>query len=151
MHPILLVLSLAACTSLTPSVGLVPADGREVAVDFTDAGRVALGQLIGPEVARAEGKLIAAKDSSLTISLSSLTSFSGGKTTWSGELVTLNPSHIRQLYIKKVDSGRSVLLAGVAAGSFAAFIATRSLGGGANSEPDPDPPPGENQRRGRWR
>lgn len=143
--------TLAGCTRLVPTAGPVPADGREVAFDLTDAGRASLGQLIGPEVARAEGKVVSVGDSSYTLALSSLSTFRGVKNPWNGELVTFKFEHIRQAYVKEVDPGRTVILAGVAVGGFAAFVAGNSLSGdGGTNVEDPEPPDND-QRRGRHR
>jgi hypothetical protein len=47
-----------ACYSLERISGSSPAPGTRIALEVNDAGRVALGGSMGPEIDRVEGRLI---------------------------------------------------------------------------------------------
>ena len=50
--------SLAGCYTLQPARGATPVVGEKVAFDVNDAGRVALGGSLGPEIAQIEGRVV---------------------------------------------------------------------------------------------
>jgi hypothetical protein len=135
---------LAGCYTLQPARGVVPNPGTEVAFDVNDAGRVALGQLMGPEISQIEGRLISKENGEFIVAVRGVRLLRGGDQIWSGERVRLKSEHVGSVYERRFSPGRSAMLAAVGVGGFAAFMVTRSLilGSGSGSEPGPGPDPG---------
>ena len=117
--------------------------GTDVAFDVNDAGRTALGSLIGPEVAQIEGRLLSEENGEYVVAVKVVRFLRGGEQVWTGERVTLRPDQVRYSYERRFSPGRSAALGAVAAGGVAAFIVTRSLlGSGTDDSGSPPGPPG---------
>jgi hypothetical protein len=131
--------SLAGCYALQPTGGPVPVVGTEVAFDLNDAGRVALGSAIGPEVAQIEGRLVDKQtNGDMTLAVTAVHTLQGFNQVWAGERVQVRPEYVSTVYEKKFSKGRPVVASAVAGGGFAAII-TRSLIGSVNPEDGPAP------------
>lgn len=127
----------SACHSYHP-VLTTPAPGSRVVVDLSDEGRFRVRGLIGPEVARVEGALVAATDSAYGIRVSETFAITGARSRWSGEEVTLPRQYVRSVAERRPARGRTVIavLGGLTAAT--AFIITRNLfglGGGGDGPP----------------
>ena len=131
-------LLLGSCYSLKPVTGPLPDPGSTVALDMNDAGRAALGTLIGPGVKRIEGKVLDSQEDSLLLGVSSITLLDGGYQVWNGEEVRLQKGHVSSVYSRQLSMGRSIGLGVAVVGGFTAFLVTRSLlgaGQGSNNNP----------------
>lgn len=117
---------LAGCYSLQSTRG-TPAVGTKVAFDVTDAGRVALGGALGPEIAQVEGQLVSMDSAGYLLSISNVRLLRGGEQVWSGEEVRVRRDYIGSAYERRFSLGRSIGFGVVGIGGFAAFMAGRSL------------------------
>lgn len=132
-------LLLTACYTLQPIGGAAPVDGRQLAFDVTDAGRVALGGAMGPSITRIEGRLLRRENDEFVVAVSSVTFIGGGTQAWSGETVRVQPGHIGTVYEKRLSKGRTVTLVALGVGAMA-FIVTRSVVGGGDPSDNRLPP-----------
>lgn len=94
-------------TALTP--------GRQIAFDITDAGRVALGGQMGPEIDQVEGHFVEAQNGDYILSVSSVKLLRGGTQVWAGEQVRINKQHVNRVFERKFSRGRTIALGVVAA------------------------------------
>lgn len=144
-----LALLLTGCSSLQPVQGPVPAPGTRLAFDLNDAGRVALGGAMGPEIARVEGQLLGNENGAHLVAVSGVTYLRGGHQIWSGETVRLRPEYIGNTYERKASTGRSIAMGAATLGGFTLFMVGRSLATGGQDEDDPgnDDKPDPQERR----
>jgi hypothetical protein len=94
-------------------------------LDINDAGRVALGGSMGPEISQVEGRLLQRTPSDYLVSVSAIHLVRGGEQTWSGEQVHIKPEYVSSMYERRFSRGRSVALTTVAVavvGSVAAHV-----------------------------
>lgn len=110
--------------------------GSPVAFDVTDAGRVALGGSMGPEIDRIEGRLIQRDNGEYLLGVTGVTLLRGaGYQTWSGERVQLKPTYVGTAYERKLSVGKTVLLSAIGVGAMAAIAARGfNTGGGTNND-----------------
>ncbi|MDZ4674315.1 MAG: hypothetical protein SGI84_07670 [Gemmatimonadota bacterium] len=130
-----LTLALGGCYTLHPTYGVIPAVGEQVAFDINDAGRVALGGAMGPEIAQVEGLLLEHTDSEFRLAVSAIRLLRGGEQLWRGESVTLKPEYLGSAYVKRHSPGRSIALGVVTLGGFTALMLSTNLLGGGNEDP----------------
>lgn len=133
-----LLLTLAGCYSFRPLTGPTPEVGSRVAFDITDAGRVALGGTMGPEIAQVEGDLLDRAGDDYVLAVRAVRLLRGGEQVWAGEPVRLSRQHVGTGYERRFSAGRSAVLGVAAVGGAAAFFLTRDLlGGGTTDTKDP--------------
>jgi len=118
--------------------------GTQVAIDLNDAGRVQMGNNVGPEVARIEGALAAVSDSEMTLRVERTIDLRGQIQHWAGEQVLVHAGWYRLVLEKKFSRPRTVALVGSLTAGFVAFMASRGLigfgNGGDTGKPiDPQP------------
>lgn len=118
-----------------------PAPGSRLVLELTDAGRVAMGRQLGPEVATVEGALVEASDSQFVLGVSSIVNLWGVPTRWEGERVAFNTGFVRRMFARRLSPGRTAVTVAGATAGFVAFVLTRNLLGGGNAS-DPNKPPG---------
>jgi hypothetical protein len=128
----------AGCYSLQPVRGTPPV-GAQVAFDVNDAGRVALGGQIGPEIGQIEGRLLRRDSGEYALAVSAVRMLRGGEQVWSGETVRLRPEHLGNAYERRFSKGRTVVLGLALVGGVVAFAVTRDLFG-LGSDPEIRPP-----------
>jgi hypothetical protein len=141
-------LLLAGCYALQPAGGVTPELGTEVVFDVTDAGRVALGGTMGPEIRQITGRLQAKDGEDYVVAVSNVELLRGGTQSWRGEVVRINSSYVSTMYRREFSKGRTIALSAVIVGLVAA-MAGKSL---ATSHIDRDTavvPDTIVQRRGR--
>ena len=136
---------LAGCYTMQPLVGSrpEPAPGTRLVVELTDAGRVAMANQMGPDVARFESRLVRQTDSAYVLSVSMVVGAWGAQARWNGEQVTLRTDYVRTIGERRFSAGRTALVAVGTTASIMAFVLTRSLlGGGSSTDPNnPTTPP----------
>lgn len=140
-----LTVFLAGCYTLEPAGGVAPEPGSRIAMDLTDAGRVALGGSIGPGVSQIEGRLIGVEGDEYLLAVSSITTFQGGTQVWAGERIRVRSEHVGTVYERRLSAGRSVTLGAVAVAGITAVILGRDLLGfgrepGESVDPKGPPP-----------
>lgn len=112
---------------MQPLRGVDPQVGMKVAFDVNDAGRVALGGTMGPELAQIEGRLIEKDGQGYLLSMSATRLLRGGEQIWSGEQVRVRNEFLSSGYQRRFSMGRSLVLGVVGVGGFGAFLITREL------------------------
>ena len=140
---------LAGCYTLRPAGTAVLDPGTEVAFDITDAGRVALGGSMGPEIAQVQGRLLSRTGDEYLIAVSSVRLLRGGLQVWRGEQVRIRPEHVGSTYERRLSRGRSVALGAVALGGLVAFFISRDLFGLGSGDPGKTPTDTAQTRIGR--
>lgn len=129
--PLVSILILMGCYALQPLSGATPESGQILAFDLNDAGRVGLGEALGPELARVEGALLAQRDDHYVIAMRSVRRLDGRVQVWSGERVEIKKEHIRGSFERRFSRGRTIALGVVGVGGLAALvIGTDLLPGG---------------------
>ena len=123
---VLAAVLLAGCYELEPVQGPTPEVGKEIAFDVTDAGRVALGGSMGPEIIQIEGRLMEKGSADYLVAVSAVHLLRGGEQVWSGEPVRIKSEYVASVYEKKLSRGKTVALGAIGIG-VAAMIATRSI------------------------
>ena len=130
---------LVGCYTLVPTGGTVPGPGAEMGFDLNDAGRLALGGSMGPEIEQIEGRLIQRDTSEYVVGVTGIHLLRGGEQVWHGEVVRIKTSYVSSLYERRFSTARSIALGTAAVGAIAA-IATQSLTGlGTPSGPGTSP------------
>jgi hypothetical protein len=117
----------AGCYTLQPVTGATPEVGARVAFDLTDAGRMALGGSMGPEIAQIEGRLVEKDNGGYLVSVTAVRLLRGGEQVWAGERVRLDRDYLGRTYERRFSPGRTIALSVVGIGGIAAFLLTRSL------------------------
>ena len=117
---------LAGCYTMQPARGPVPDVGTRMALDVNDAGRVALGGSMGPEISQIEGQLLGKEGGDYVVAVSAIKLLRGGEQGWSGEKVHIKSEYVSSVYQRRFSMGRTVALSAVGAGAVA-FLVTRSL------------------------
>ena len=128
-------LVMAGCYTLQPARAGVPPVGSRVAFDVNDAGRIALGGTIGPEIAQIEGRLLNNGTEDYLIAVSTVRLLRGGEQVWSGEQVRIKSEYVGSAYERRFSRGRSIALGTTVVGGFAAFLVGRSLIGAGQDHP----------------
>ena len=141
-----LVASLAGCYTLQPARGGVPELGTAVAFDINDAGRLALGGSMGPEIAQVEGRLVQREATDYVLSVNAVRLLRGGEQTWRGEEVRIKPEFVTASYEKKFSKGRTAVITAIGLGA-AAYLVTRSLSGAGSVDNTGNPPDSTNLQR----
>lgn len=129
------VIALAGCYTLQPVGGTIPPVGTRVAFDVTDAGRLALGGSMGPEIGRIEGTLVERENGELVLAVSSVRMLRGGEQTWGGERIRIRSEHVGTAYERRLSKSRTFALVAVGVGAVAVFVAQSVTGGGSEDEP----------------
>ena len=126
---------LMGCYELQPVRGTTPEPGAQVAFDVTDVGRVALGGSMGPEIGQIEGRLVQRDNGEYLLGVTSVSLLRGGVQVWKGEQVRLKPEYVGNVYERRLDKGRTAIMAALTVGAVVA-IATQNPFGSSNDTPD---------------
>ncbi|HEY8175124.1 MAG TPA: hypothetical protein VIF32_05515 [Gemmatimonadaceae bacterium] len=130
--------ALAACYTLQPARATDARVGTRVAFDVNDAGRVALGGSMGPEISQVEGRLISADNAEYDVAVSAVRFLDGGEQVWRGDRVRIKAEFVKSAYERRFSSGRTAALGASLVGGVAAYIVGRSLiGSGAEGPGTP--------------
>jgi hypothetical protein len=120
-------------------MGAGPEPGTQMALEVNDAGRLALGGTMGPEIVHIEGRLISKQVDTYELAVSSVRLIQGGTQVWSGERVSIKTEYIARSSIRHLSKGRSVAAGAVFIASVYAVIRSQNLFGLGKSD-DPIPP-----------
>ena len=118
--------TLGGCHVNIPVSAPVPQAGHRVVVRLTDRGSLELARHVGPSIGELDGKVIAADERQLTLSLISATTWRGIPNYWAGEEVVVERDHIAGMTERRLSRTRSWMLA---AGIVTAALAAATLGG----------------------
>jgi hypothetical protein len=126
------------CYSLTPVVNTGVPMGSQVALRITDAGRVALGGSMGPEIDLVEGRLVQRSDSAYLLSVSGVRFLRGGEQRWNGERISVRQEHVSGVSEQRLSKLRTVALT---AATIAAVTLAVTKGLGSFGDRDEGKPP----------
>jgi hypothetical protein len=130
---------LTGCYTLQPVRG-TPEPGTQLAFDVNDAGRVALGGSVGPEISQIEGRLIQRDNGEYLLGVTSVAMLRGGVQVWKGEQVRIKPEYVGNVYTRQLDKTRSALLGvALAAGTALVVTSAANLLGSSDDTPDRTP------------
>lgn len=131
---------LTGCYVLQPVTGNPLPVGTQVGFTVNDAGRVALGGSMGPEVSAVEGRLVSKDSSEYVVAVSLVRLLRGGEQVWSGERIRLRTEHIIAVSERKLSRGRTAAMVGVSVGALIAIAKSSLLGsiGGDDGRLPPD-------------
>jgi hypothetical protein len=116
---------LTGCYTLQPARG-TPQLGTQVAFDVSDAGRIALGGTVGPEIGQLEGRLIQRENGEYLLGVTSVSFLRGGVQVWKGEQVRLKPEYVGNVYERRLDKTRTVLMTAATVGAGALIVGRAS-------------------------
>lgn len=136
-----LALLAAGCYSYRP-LHTVPEPGTYVSFDLTDRGRTALGDSIGPEIAKAEGILDSKSDSLYVLRMQAVQGFRGQRSKWGGERIGFRPEYVRAISERTFSKGKTALAVGGGVAAAVAFAVSRDLFGLGNGGDTSNQPPG---------
>lgn len=100
---------------------------------ITDAGRVQLGNQLGPGVVKLEGRVVRQDDSGWTVKVYRIINVRNEATTWTGEEVELPSTAVDMVQLRSFDRQRSLVAAAAFAGGVTFFVLTRSILGGGTA------------------
>src|ERR1041385_7205841 len=120
----------AGCYTYDPTTTPTPDIGKVLAFDVNDAGRVALGGSMGPEIAQVQGRLLS-RDSDYVVGVTAVRLLRGGEQTWAGEPGRLKPAYVSSVYERHVSVTRTTIATVVGIGLAVALVAKSVLGGGS--------------------
>ena len=133
-------MSATGCYTLVPVANTGIPAGATVALDINDAGRVALGGTMGPEIGQVEGRLVEQTSNHYVLSVNAVRYLRAtGEQVWTGERVTIPTEHVRSVNERRLSKGRTAIIAGAAVGAVA-FMITRGIIGSGLEGPDKTPP-----------
>jgi hypothetical protein len=116
--------------------------GSDVRVNLApDAGAIAFNG-IGSRVSRAEGKVLRASDSTLTIGVTQVTRLNGVEDSWPGDTVDFPRSNITGIEQRRISTSRTLLSFGILVA--AGIVAHSGLKGSGNVIVGGPPPGGGN-------
>jgi hypothetical protein len=113
--------------------------GQTIRVTLTPSGTQEVTQQVGPRVESLDGRVIAARDSALAVSVTQLTRARAGEEFWPGDSVIVPVRGVSTVEVRRLDRKRSALAVG---GTLAAIFVLRRVvreaglfGGGAGRPP----------------
>jgi hypothetical protein len=115
-----------------------------VSAEITDVGRVALAAPIGSGVARVDGTVLEANDSTMRLAVTEVTFLSGLSNKWQGQDVTLRTQDIKSVSQRTYSKQRTtiaIILGAVLAGALIVAGFTGLFTGDAGRDKTVDPPP----------
>ncbi|HEX6967069.1 MAG TPA: hypothetical protein VF166_14870 [Gemmatimonadaceae bacterium] len=120
-------MALAGCYTYVPFNAAQPDPGMRVEFELNDQGRVAMGQRLGPEVAKVDGTLVNATTTEYTVHIARVQYLDGTESSWGGESVVLRQEDVKGILERRFSKGRTLAAIASGAAAIGAFIATRSL------------------------
>jgi hypothetical protein len=134
------VMLATGCYTLVPVANTGVPAGTTIALDINDAGRVALGGTMGPEIGQVEGRLVEQTSSEYRLAVTGVRYLrDAGEQSWNGERISIKSEHVRSVSERRLSKGRSAAFAGAALGAVA-YIVTRSISGSGQERPGRTPP-----------
>lgn len=144
---LLVSLSVTGCYTLQPITTATIGVGSMVAFDITDAGRVAFGGAMGPEIAQIEGRVYQMERNEFEVAVTRVGLLRGGEQVWKGERIRVKSEYVSRSYERQFSRGRTVVAGAVGAG-LVVFLVTRSiLGDGIGDDAKVPGDTADSQRR----
>ncbi len=121
-------LTITGCYTLQPVVGNPLPLGTQVGIDITDAGRVALGGSMGPEIIQVEGRLISRDSAEVVLAVSMIHLLRGGEQVWAGERVRLKTEYVASIKQRTLSKGRTAAMVVASVGVVALIVRSSIIG-----------------------
>lgn len=128
------------CFSSRPIVGTGIPAGTQIELRLTDAGRLAMSDVLGPSVDVVAGRLVSRDSTAWTLAVSSIQLLRGGQQAWSGEHLRIRPEHVALASERKFSRGRTAVVSAVVVGIIVAAVKSGLSGSGHGGD---DPPPSD--------
>jgi hypothetical protein len=129
-----LIAGLAGCYTLQVSAPGDVTNGTQVALDISDAGRLALGNSMGPGILQVEGRLMAKENDEYVVAVSAVKLLRGGEQVWKGERVSIRTEHVTRVYERRHSRGRSIAAGAAGAGALVYVLTRAIIGAGLGDE-----------------
>jgi hypothetical protein len=118
---------------LQPARGRAPSVGEKVAFDVNDAGRVALGGSLGPEISQIEGRVLERENGEYVMAVSNVRLLRGGEQVWAGEQVRIKADYVTSTHERRFSRSRTIAASLLGAGLLV-YVASRSIKGGGGDD-----------------
>ena len=102
--------------------------GMQVGLDINDAGRLALGGSMGPEISLIEGRLVSKENDEYVVAVSAIHMLRGGQQVWTGERVRVNTQHVSGIRERKLSKGRTAAMTAATVGVVAMIVRASIVG-----------------------
>jgi len=116
------------CYTLQPVAGNPLPLGTEIGLDINDAGRVALGGSMGPEIRQVEGRLVSRDSAEYVVAVSMVHLLRDGEQVWTGERIRIKTEFVSGVREKKLSKGRTAVAVGASL-AIVSLIVRQSLAG----------------------
>jgi len=136
----------AGCYTLEPAGGVTPEVGTGVAFDINDAGRVALGGSMGPEIDQIEGRLLSKDGTDYVVGVTQVLLLRGGTQVWHGESVRISSNYVNTVYLRRFSAGKTIAISAIGIGAVAALAGVALVTTGANDPVSTDTGTGTQRR-----
>ena len=130
----------AGCYSYSPLATPDPEPGTSIEATLTDQGSRDLAPALGPDVLLVRGRYQGTDEGGLRLAVAAVETKRGIVNSWANEPVTIATTAIASVSIRRLSTGRSLLLAGVGVAGVAAVTLGFSVTG-SGSPPGVHPPP----------
>lgn len=135
----------SGCYAYVPRTTSEVRPNTVVTADITDVGRVALGERVGAEVMRIEGKVVQRSDTAFRLMVSEVVYLNGLSNHWQGQEVSLRTQDVKSVSQRTFSTSRTAIMVGaVVAGALFAIFGLSFLGltsGDASRDKPGEPPP----------
>ena len=102
--------------------------GITVELVINDAGRAALRPMMGPEVAKVQGRLVQKDSVGYTLAVTQLGLLRDGTQVWSGERVSIKSEYVNSVTERRFSRGRTAVVTAAVLG-VVAIVFTQSIKG----------------------
>ena len=102
--------------------------GITVELVINDAGRAALRPMMGPEVAKVQGRLVQKDSTGYTVAVTQLGLLRDGTQVWSGERVSIKSEYVNSVTERRFSRGRTAVVTAAVLG-VVAIVFTQSIKG----------------------
>ncbi len=102
--------------------------GITVELVINDAGRAALRSMMGPEVAKVQGRLVQKDSTGYTVAVTQLGLLRDGTQVWSGERVSIKSEYVNSVAERRFSRGRTAVVTAAVLG-VVAIVFTQSIKG----------------------
>lgn len=109
------LLTSSGCYKLVPLTSDTPSPETQVVLEFTDVGAERLGGLLGSAIISARGLPVLWSTDTIALSMVSTTRRSGEEQFWNGERIAIPREAVARVHERRLDRGRSTLLAATGA------------------------------------
>jgi hypothetical protein len=124
--------------------------GIQVGLRVNDAGRLALGGSMGPEISEIEGRLVSKDSVNYVVSVSQVRLLRGGEQIWAGERISLKREFVSAVSERRLSRGRTAAMVGASVGALYLIARSSLLGSLLGEEARPPSDTGQTTRIPRY-